>query len=159
MSDVTPTGGDNGADAQTAEPTQAEIDDWAAREKARRQAWLDGPTDEERREYASRLKHRRLSETFDGGEHMLDESVRRGIHVGREGQLAAEGAVSLLYTWSRKQVLRPGQGRARVGGRDGAAEPARPRPVRRRRRLTARSEAVAAHRLTDGRPSVRPTAA
>ena len=110
MSDVTPTGGDNGADAQTAEPTQAEIDDWAAREKARRQAWLAGPTDEERREYASQLKHRRLSETFDGGTHMLEESVRRGIHYGREGQLAAEGAVEPALhagrarstpTWSR----------------------------------------------------------
>jgi hypothetical protein len=103
MSDVTPTGGDNGADAQAAEPTQAEIDEWAAREKARRQAWLAGPTDEERREYASRIKHRRLSETFDEGTNKLDESVRRGIHYGREGQLAAEGAVSLLYTWSRKK--------------------------------------------------------
>ena len=121
MSDVTPTGGDNGADAQTAEPTQAEIDDWAAREKARRQAWLAGPTDEERREYASRLKHRRLSETFDGGTHMLDESVRRGIHVGREGQLAAEGAVSLLYTRSLKKFTAPVK-----AGREGEEETALP---------------------------------
>ncbi len=103
MSDVTPTGGDNGADAQGAEPTQAEIDDWAAREKARREAWLAGPTEEERRAYASRLKHRRLSETFDQGTHRIDEGVRRGIHYGREGQLAAEGAVSLMYSWSRKK--------------------------------------------------------
>ena len=27
--------------------------------------------------------------------------MRRGIHYGREGQLAAEGAVSLAYSWSR----------------------------------------------------------
>ncbi len=159
MTDVTPTGGDDGATAQSAEPTQAEIDEWAAREKARRAAWLDGPTDEERREYASRVKHRRLSETFDDGTHRIDETVRRGIHYGREGQLAAEGAVSLLYSLVAQQVLRPGQGRARVGGRDGAPQPASPRLVRRRRRLTGRSEAVAAHRLVDGRPSVRPTAA
>jgi hypothetical protein len=88
-------------DAASLEPTQAEIDDWAKREKARRAAWLAGPTDEERREYASNLKHRRLSQTFDDGEHMVGETVRRGLHAGREGQLAAEGAVSLMYTWSR----------------------------------------------------------
>ena len=64
-------------------------------------AWLAGPTEDERREYASNLKHRRLSETFDDGEHMVGETVRRGLHMGREGQLAAEGAVSLMYTWSR----------------------------------------------------------
>ena len=32
---------------------------------------------------------------FDEGEHLIDETVRRGLHYGREGQLAAEGAVSL----------------------------------------------------------------
>ncbi len=32
---------------------------------------------------------------------MVGETVRRGLHAGREGQLAAEGAVSLMYTWSR----------------------------------------------------------
>ena len=119
------------------------------------QAWLAGPTDEERRAYASQLKHRRLSETFDEGEHLLDESVRRGLHYGREGQLAAEGAVSLLYTWSRKNVRRAGQGRARVGGRDGDADPA---PSASRSMTTPtdrRSEAVAAHRL-DRRAAQRP---
>ena len=34
------------------EPTQAEIDAWAAEERARRQAWLKGPTAEERAAYA-----------------------------------------------------------------------------------------------------------
>ena len=116
MTDVKPT---NTADASddSLEPTQAEIDDWAKREKARRAAWLAGPTDEERREYASNLKHRRLSQTFDDGEHMVGETVRRGLHAGREGQLAAEGAVSLMYTWSRhffaELVKAAGSGRRR----------------------------------------------
>ena len=92
------------ADALDAEPTQAEIDDWAAREKARREAWLAGPTDEERDAYARRLKQRRLAETFDEGTHMLDEGVRRGIAYGREGQLAVEGAMALLYRWSRRTM-------------------------------------------------------
>ena len=40
------------------EPTQAEIDAWVARERARRQAWLNGPTEEERNAYANQLRHR-----------------------------------------------------------------------------------------------------
>jgi hypothetical protein len=102
MSDVTPTAAsDATADAPPAEPTQAEIDEWAAQERARREAWLRGPTEEERAAYAKRLRHRRLAEAFDENEHRLEESMRRGLHYGREGQLAAEGAVSLFYRWSR----------------------------------------------------------
>ena len=111
MSDVKPSAAADEAEG-SAEPTQAEIDDWAAREKARRAAWLAGPTEDERREYASRVKHRRLAQTFDDGEHMIDETVRRGLHYGREGQLAAEGAVSLMYTWSRRafaELVRAGR--------------------------------------------------
>jgi hypothetical protein len=85
-----------------AEPTQAEIDEWAARERQRREAWVKGPTAEEREEYAQRLRQRRLADTFDEGEAMLSESVRRGVRLGREGQLAAEGAVALAYRFSRR---------------------------------------------------------
>jgi hypothetical protein len=85
-----------------AEPTQAEIDEWAARERQRREAWVKGPTAEEREEYAQRLRQRRLADTFDEGEAMLSETVRRGVRLGREGQLAAEGAVALAYRFSRR---------------------------------------------------------
>ena len=102
MTDVTPALSAEPADDELAtEPTQAEIDEWVAKERARRKAWLEGPTDEERAAYAKRLKNRRFAEMFDESEHKLDETVRRGLHYGREGQLAAEGAVSLMYTWSR----------------------------------------------------------
>ena len=37
------------------EPTQAEIDDWATRERQRRQAWLDGPSADEQAAYAQRV--------------------------------------------------------------------------------------------------------
>ncbi len=84
------------------EPTQAEIDAWAAEERARREAWLKGPTPEERAAYAKRLRHRRLADTFDEGEQMIDEWGRRGLRLGREGQLAAEGAVALFYKFSRR---------------------------------------------------------
>jgi hypothetical protein len=95
-----------------AEPTQAEIDEWAARERQRREAWLKGPTAEEREEYAQRLRQRRLADTFDEGEAMLAESVRRGMRLGREGQLAAEGAVALMYRFSRRtfaELVRAGR--------------------------------------------------
>ena len=70
MSDDTPTSADAAADTSApGEPTQAEIDAWVAEEKARRQAWLKGPTAEERAAYARRLRHRKLADTFDEGEH------------------------------------------------------------------------------------------
>ena len=103
MSDVAPKSSAVSIDddEESLEPTQAEIDAWVSQEKARRKAWLDGPTEEEKRAYAKRLKNRRFAEMFDEGEHRIDETVKRGLHYGREGQLAAEGAVSLAYTWSR----------------------------------------------------------
>lgn len=86
------------------EPTQAEIDAWVERERARRQAWLNGPSDDERAIYARRLRQRRLAEAFDDGEARLTDSVRRGMRYGREGQLAAEGAAALLYRLSRRTL-------------------------------------------------------
>jgi hypothetical protein len=113
MSDVAPkSSADAIDDTDSLEPTQAEIDEWVAQEKARRKAWLEGPTEEERRAYAKRLKNRRFAEMFDEGEHRIDETVRRGLHYGREGQLAAEGAVSLAYAWSRRmfaELVRAGR--------------------------------------------------
>ncbi len=127
MSDMAPT---NSADPATAEPsvepTQAEIDEWAARERARREAWVQGPTEEERAAYAKRLRNRKLSEAFDESEHRLGESVQRGLRYGREGQLAAEGAASLFYRWSRHmfaELVRAGR----------EWEEGTPLPTRRRR--------------------------
>jgi hypothetical protein len=94
------------------EPTQAEIDAWVAKERERRQAWLNGPSAEEREAYALRLRQRRLADTFDEGEAMLADSVRRGMRLGREGQLAAEGAAALLYRYSRRtfaELVRAGR--------------------------------------------------
>ena len=102
--------GDDGSAAT--EPTQAEIDAWAARERQRREAWVNGPTDEERAEYAQHLRHRRLASTFDEGEARIADTVRMGVRVGRESQLAAEGALSLLYRYSRRtfaELVRAGR--------------------------------------------------
>lgn len=94
------------------EPTQAEIDEWVAREKRRRQAWLDGPTTKERDEYVRRLRQRRLSDAFDEGESKVQDGVRMGVRYGRETQLAAEGAMTLFYRWSRRtfaELVRAGR--------------------------------------------------
>jgi hypothetical protein len=84
------------------EPTEAEIDAWAARERQRREAWVKGPTEDERAAYAASLRERRLAEAFDEGERRIGDVVRSGVRMGREGQLAAEGAVRLFYRWSRR---------------------------------------------------------
>lgn len=84
------------------EPTQAEIEEWVAREKRRRQQWLDGPSAEEREAYARQLRQRRLADAFDEGETRIADGVRMGVRYGRETQLAAEGAMTLLYRWGRR---------------------------------------------------------
>jgi len=84
------------------EPTQAEIDAWVARERERRQAWLKGPSPDEREAYARRLRQRRVAEAFDEGEARIAEGVRMGVRYGRETQLAAEGAMTVLLRWSRR---------------------------------------------------------
>ena len=43
------------------ETTEAELDDWAERERKRRQEWLNGPTADERAEWARRERMRRLA--------------------------------------------------------------------------------------------------
>ena len=91
-------------DESSLEPTQAEIDAWVVAERARREAWLKGPTEEERDAYASRLRQRRVAEAFDAGESRIDAGMRQGLHYGREGQLAVEGAMAILYRWSRRTL-------------------------------------------------------
>ena len=84
------------------EPSPEEINAWAERERARRQAWLAGPSEEERAEYATHLRQRRLAEAFDEGEVMLQERMRQGLRYSREAQLATEGAISLFFRWSQR---------------------------------------------------------
>ena len=104
MSDATdmPTAGVGSDDTISTEPSQAEIDAWVERERQRRQAWLAGPSDEEREAYAIRLRNRNLADRFGEGEERLNESLRVGVRYGRDAQLAAEGAVALLYRFTRR---------------------------------------------------------
>ena len=78
-------------DAAALEPTQAEIDAWVARERERRQAWLKGPSAEERDAYARGLHQRRLAEAFDEGEARIAEGVRTGVRYGTRGAARDRG--------------------------------------------------------------------
>jgi hypothetical protein len=92
-----------GADATiSTEPSPAEIEAWVERERQRRQAWLAGPTDAEREAYADHLRQRNLADRFGEGEERLNEGLRVGVRYGREAQLAAEGAVALIYRFTRR---------------------------------------------------------
>jgi hypothetical protein len=67
-------------------PTPAEVDAWAAREHLRRQAWVNGPSDEEKRAWARYERRRRIEE--------IDEI--RVDRRRREAELAREGLWSLV---------------------------------------------------------------
>lgn len=93
------------------DPTEAEVDAWAEAERKRREEWLKGPTADERAAYVRRERERRLAELIEERE----VSARRAAFArryGRETQLAAEGAVSLLWKWSRRnfeEMVRAGR--------------------------------------------------
>jgi hypothetical protein len=79
-----------------------EIEAWAARERERRQAWLEGPTEDERAAWARSERARRRAELRL--QARASEVARLGRHYGRKGQLAAEGALSILLGWTRKTL-------------------------------------------------------
>jgi hypothetical protein len=114
------------------EPTDAEIEAWAEEERRRRQTWVQGPTPEERAEYARRERERRLAE-LEGSDAWFAERARTMGLLTRKGQLAAEGAMSLFMKWSRHtlDVLVD-------AGRDWEEEFGRPR---RRRRVSMDDDA------------------
>ena len=82
------------------EPTDEEVDSWAARERERRRAWLEGPTDDERAAWARRERVRRITEL--GPAWRATDLARKGRRYGRETMLASEGAANLMYRWSRR---------------------------------------------------------
>ena len=113
-------------EARSVEPTEAEIEAWAAAEKRRREAWLNGPTAEERAEYAQRVRQRRLSEAFDESEARIAETVRLGMRAGREtpaGRGRGDGAALPVLP---PVVRRAGPRRPRMGGGDQPPDPASP---------------------------------
>ena len=84
-----------------AEPTDQEVEEWAEREKKRREAWLAGPSESEKREWRRRqLELRDLKEMSgpsDDADSMLERHFERRIR--REAYLARAGILDLLMHW------------------------------------------------------------
>jgi len=102
---ATPGGPGPGAmapDPVLLEPSDAEVEEWAERERQRREAWLRGPAQEERAAWARQERERRLGESALAQQRAAAEAERLRQRYVREGQLAAEGALSLLLSWSRR---------------------------------------------------------
>jgi hypothetical protein len=79
------------------EPGEAEVDAWAERERKRREGWLSGPTAEERAAWVQGERDRRLASLRPEPAPGTTGLVRRAQHSLREAQLAAEGAMSLVW--------------------------------------------------------------
>jgi hypothetical protein len=97
------------------EPSEAEIEEWATHERQRREAWLKGPTEEQKAAWARRERERRLAE-LEGrlqARRFVAEQSRLFQRTVREAQLAAEGAMSLLFKVSLsdafEQLVRAGR--------------------------------------------------
>ena len=111
--------GDAVADGpESVEPTEAEIEAWAAAEKLRREAWLKGPTAEERAEYAQRVRQRRLSEAFDESE-AADRRDRQARDARRARDAAGgRGGDGAALPILPSVVRGTGPCRSRMGGGD-----------------------------------------
>jgi len=94
-------------------PTDAEVEAWAQQERERREAWLRGPTSAQRSDWAARERGRRLA---DRGVERVQRARLPRLPVGedslymmqryaREAQLAAEGAVSLVFSLSVRDMF------------------------------------------------------
>jgi hypothetical protein len=94
-------------------PTDAEIEAWAQQERQRREAWLEGPTPAQKSDWAVRERGRRLAER--GVERVQrarlprlpvgEDSLYMMQRYAREAQLAAEGAFSLMFSLSVRDVF------------------------------------------------------
>jgi hypothetical protein len=90
-------------------PTEAEIETWAQQEHERREAWLRGPTEAQKSDWAEREHTRRMAE---GGLRSAASRLAPGENpmfvmqrYAREAQLAAEGAMSLVFNLSVRDVF------------------------------------------------------
>jgi hypothetical protein len=134
------------------EPTDAEIEAWAARERERREAWLHGPTQAQKLDWAERERARRMGERSLAAFRLpapSPDAVRLAQHYMRDMQLATEGAFSLLLNVSVRDVF----DQLIRAGREWEDEYTS-RPVRRRR--VALDSAAADVDAGAGRPTRKP---
>jgi hypothetical protein len=77
--------------------SETDVDGWAARERARRRAWLEGPSEEEKTAWAKRERHRRARQT-ERGDYEDDEVEGRRMaeRWRREAELVLTGLASRI---------------------------------------------------------------
>src|SRR6185295_18569095 len=83
-------------DVLDVEPSDAEIERWAALEHERREAWLRGPTDAQKEAWAARERARRMARGRAPQIRLpipSEDTRRLAQYYMREAQLAAEGAM------------------------------------------------------------------
>ena len=98
----------NSDDVLGLDPNDAEISAWAAHERERRESWRRGPTQAEKAEWAASERARRLAEGSARQRRLPGPSGDLrwlALRFGREAQLAAEGAMSLLLSVSARDVF------------------------------------------------------
>jgi ferric-dicitrate binding protein FerR (iron transport regulator) len=94
----------------SAEPADQEVEEWAEREKKRREAWLAGPSEAEKREYRRRRQElRELRDLYGASdepdfelERELERRLRRDIHLARAGILGL--VLNLPYSMGAKLI-------------------------------------------------------
>jgi hypothetical protein len=84
-----------------AEPTDQEVEEWAELEKKRREAWLAGPSEAEKREWRRRQAEiRELREVYgpiEESDAMFERQLERRWR--REAYLARAGILDFLLHW------------------------------------------------------------
>ena len=82
-----------------AEPTDQEVEEWAAREKKRREAWLAGPTEADKREWSRHQRHLGELRELYGASDEPDSELQLERRLRRDADLARAGAFDLLVNW------------------------------------------------------------
>jgi len=113
---------------------KSEVEAWSERERERRRKWLEGPSEEEKREWAARQARRRR---LDKDRHLDDEDLEEGRRVAdrlqHDAALALVGAANRLVEAPYRilgDLVRAGRG----------WEDEFLAPARRRRRVRYRDE-------------------
>jgi hypothetical protein len=84
-----------------AEPTDQDVEDWAEREKKRREAWLAGPTEVEKREWRRRQQDIGELREPRGASDEPDSTLERELEqrLRRDAYLVRAGILDLLLHW------------------------------------------------------------
>jgi hypothetical protein len=103
MASQTDQPADSSDKPESVEPTDAEIEAWAARERERRKQWLSGPTPEQAAVEAGRASERPAARRPRRGRSA--DPAHSLLHSARTAQLATEGAVRLLLRVRLNEIV------------------------------------------------------